>query len=54
MHYFLIGRRNCLNYRDEFVMMNALMCMVTHQTKPIVYHDIDYRVVMILLSYYVA
>ena len=42
----------CLDYHDGFLMVNALVCTVTHWTKLVVSHDIDYWVVMILLSYH--
>ena len=40
MHHLLIGGMTGLGFRDEFLMMSALMCMVTHWTRPIVSHDL--------------
>ena len=39
VHHFLIGGMASLSYRDGFPMVSALVCMVTHWTKPIVSHD---------------
>ena len=40
VHHFLIGGMIGLDYRDEFSMESALMCMVTHWTRPTVNHDL--------------
>ena len=32
VHYLLIGGMTSLNYQDEFSMVSALVCMVTHWT----------------------
>ena len=38
--HLLIRGMTSLGNRDEFLMMSALMCMVTHWTRPIVSHDL--------------
>ena len=30
MHYFIIKKMICLNHRDEFHIVSALMCMIIH------------------------
>ena len=50
VHYLLIRRMINLSNWDKFFMVNALVCMVTHQTRPMVNHKIDYRVIMTLPS----
>ena len=32
VHYLLFGGMTSLNYQDEFSMVSALVCMVTHWT----------------------
>ena len=39
VHHLLIGGMVGFGYRDGFPMVSALVCMVTHWTKPIVSHD---------------
>ena len=38
VHYFLIRETVGLSYWDEFLMVSALVCMVTHWTGPMVSH----------------
>ena len=40
VHYLLIGGMNGLGHWDRFPMVSALVCMVTHWTRPTVSHDI--------------
>ena len=40
VYYLLIGGMIGLGYRDMFLMVSALVCMVTHWTEPIVSHDL--------------
>ena len=40
VHYLLIGEITSLGYRDEFPMVSALVCMVTHWTRPMVSHEL--------------
>ena len=40
VHYLLIGGIVGLSYRDEFPMVSALVCIVTHWTRPTVSHDL--------------
>ena len=40
VHHLLIGEMVGLGYRDEFPMVSALVCMVTHWTGPTVSHDL--------------
>ena len=40
VHYFLIGVMTCLGYGEGFPMVSALVCMVTHCTRPMVSHDL--------------
>ena len=40
VHYLLIVRMVGLGYQDRFLMVNALVCMVTHWIGPIVSHDL--------------
>ena len=40
VYHLLIGRMADLDYRDEFSMVSALICMVTHWTGPMVSHDL--------------
>lgn len=47
MNYLPIGGMTCLSHRDSFPMVNALVWMVVHWIKPILNHNISYRVVMI-------
>ena len=41
VHHLLIGEMVGLGYRDEFPMVSALVCMVTHWTGPTVNHDLS-------------
>ena len=47
VYYFPIGEMTSLSHRDDFPMMSAIMCIVTHLTWPMVNHDINCWVVMI-------
>ena len=47
VHYLLIGGMTYLGYQNDFPMVSALMCMVTHWTGPMMNRDINYWVVMI-------
>ena len=47
VHCLLNGRMTCLGHRDASPMVSALLCIVTHWTRPIVNHDINYRVFVI-------
>ena len=38
--YILIGTITNLGHQDGFPMMSVLVCMVTHQIRPMVSHDI--------------
>ena len=40
VHHLLIGVMTGLGHRDEFPMRSALVCMVTHWTRPIVSHKL--------------
>ena len=40
MHYLLIEGMISLNYRDEFVMVSVLVCMVIYWTEHMVSHDL--------------
>ena len=40
MYYLIIGGLDSLGHWNELPMVNALVCMVTHWTRPIVGHDI--------------
>ena len=40
VHYLLIGGMIGLGYRDGFPMVSALVCLVTHWTRPMVSHDL--------------
>ena len=39
VHHLLIGGMTGLGYWDEFPMVSALVCMVTHWTGPTMSHD---------------
>ena len=38
----LIEGMTYFGHHDEFLMMSVLVCMVTHLTRPMVSHNIDY------------
>ena len=40
MHHLLIRGMVGLGYQDKFPMVSALVCMVTHWTRPIMSHDL--------------
>ena len=40
VHYLLIGGITGRGYQDGFPMVSALVCMVTHWTRPMVSHDL--------------
>ena len=50
----LIGRMTYLDHWDEFPMMSALMCMVTHWIRPIVNHDVKLSSCHDSLNYYIT
>ena len=41
VHYLLIGRMIGLGLQDEFPMVSALVCMITHWRRLMVSHDIS-------------
>ena len=47
MCYFLIGEMVCLDRQDEFPMVSALVCTVTHWTRPMVNRDMRLSIVII-------
>ena len=40
VHYLLIGEMTYLDYLDKFLIVNALVCMVTHWTEPTMNHNL--------------
>ena len=40
VHYLVIGEMVGLGYQDEFPIICALVCMVTHWIDPTVSHDV--------------
>ena len=40
VHHFLIGKMIGLDYQDEFLIVNTLVCMVTHWTWSTMSHDL--------------
>ena len=42
VHYLLIGVMIVLSPWEKVSMVRALVCMVTHSTRPIVSHDFGY------------
>ena len=40
MHYLLIGGMVGLGYWDGFLMVRALVCMVTYRIRPTVSHEL--------------
>ena len=40
MHHLLIRGMVGLGYQDKFLMVSALVCMVTHWTRPTMSHDL--------------
>ena len=40
VHHLLIGGMTGLNYQDEFPMVSALVCIITHWTGSMVSHDL--------------
>ena len=54
MHYLLIGEMICLDHRDQFSMVSALVFMVIDWTKLTVNHDIKLSNCHDSPSYYVA
>ena len=48
----LIREMTCFNHQNEFLMVIALLCMITHWTQPKVSNDIGFWVVMTSPSYY--
>ena len=49
----LIGGIAGLSYWDRFPMVSALVCMVTHWTKPMVSHDLNLSSVMTSPSFFI-
>ena len=47
MCYFLIGEMVCLDRQDEFPMVSALVCTVTHKIRPTMNHDARLSIIMI-------
>ena len=54
MHYLLIGEMICLDHRDQFSIVSALVFMVIDWTKLTVNHDIKLSTCHDSPSYYVA
>lgn len=52
VHYLLIKGMTNFSHEDEILMVNTLVYMVIHWTKPLMSHKIGYRVVMISQRYY--
>ena len=42
VHYFVIRGMTCLGHLNGVLMVNALVCIVTHRTRLRVNHDISY------------
>ena len=40
VHHILIGGMASLGYRDGFLMVSALVCMVAHWIRPMVSYDL--------------
>ena len=40
VHHLLIGGMIGIGYQDRFLMVSALVCMITHLTGPTVSHDL--------------
>ena len=53
VHHLLIGMMASLSYWDRFPMVSALVCMVTHWTKPMVSHDLKLSSVMTSPSFFI-
>ena len=47
VHHLLTREMTCLGYQDDFCMVSVLVCMVIYWTRPMMNHDISYRVIMI-------
>ena len=47
MYYFLIGGMTCLDRQNEFPIISALVCMVSHWIGLMVNNDISLSIVMI-------
>ena len=47
MHHLLFRGIACLDRKDEFSIMSALVCMIIHWTRSMMNHDIRLLVVMI-------
>ena len=47
VHYHLLGRMDCFDCQNGFLMVSALACMITHWTKPTLNHDARLSIVMI-------
>ena len=47
VRYLLIERMICLSHQGEFPMMSALVCTVTHWTRPMVNRDMRLSIVII-------
>ena len=48
VYYLLIGGMIGLGYQDRFLMVSALVYMVTHWTGPTISHDLSYFIVLSL------
>ena len=46
-HYLLIRRTTCLGYWDAFLVVSALMRIVTHWIGPMMNHDVKLSIIMI-------
>ena len=40
VYHLLIGGMTDISYRDEFPMVSAIICMVTHWKRPIMSHNL--------------
>ena len=54
VHYLIIRGMTCFDHQDKVSMVNTLMCLVTHLTRPTVNHDVRLSNYHDLLSYYIA
>ena len=47
VHHLLIGRMVGLGYKNRFLMVSVIVCMIIYWKEPTVNHNIDYRVITI-------
>ena len=47
VHYLLIGGMTCLDHRDGFPMVSALVCTIIYWKRPIVNHNLKLSIVKI-------